>query len=63
MAFVDLSKAYDSVARDGLWQLLERLGVPPKMLAAVRQLHEGAQAVVEVEGKFSEAFELRTGVK
>ena len=63
MAFVDLSKAYDSVAREGLWQLLERLGVPPKMLAAVRQLHEGAQAVVEVEGRFSEAFELRTGVK
>ena len=33
MAFVDLSKAYDSVARAGLWTLLDRLGVPPKMLS------------------------------
>ncbi len=63
MAFVDLSKAYDSVARAGLWSLLDRLGVPPKMLDAIKQLHEGAQAMVEVEGRLSEPFPLRTGVK
>ncbi|CAB1116823.1 unnamed protein product [Ectocarpus sp. CCAP 1310/34] len=30
--FVDLTKAYDSVDRDLLWDVLRRFGVPPKML-------------------------------
>ena len=63
VAFVDLSKAYDSVSREGLWSVLERFGVPPKMLSAVKQLHEGMQATVEVEGQQREPFPLESGVK
>ncbi|CAB1118404.1 unnamed protein product [Ectocarpus sp. CCAP 1310/34] len=42
--FVDLTKAYDSVDRDLLWNVLRRLGVPPKMLGsfAIPRGHEGA---------------------
>ena len=40
-AFVDLTKAFDTVSRDGLWKILERLGWPPKFLTILRQLHEG----------------------
>ena len=28
-AFVDLTKAFDTVSRDGLWKILARLGCPP----------------------------------
>ena len=28
-AFVDLTKAFDTVSRDGLWKILVRLAVPP----------------------------------
>ena len=40
-AFVDLTKAFVTVSRDGLWKILGRLGCPPKFLTTLRQLHEG----------------------
>ena len=40
-AFVDLTKAFDTVSRDGLWKILARLGCPPKFLTILRQLNEG----------------------
>ncbi len=40
-AFVDLTKAFDTASRDGLWKLLARLGCPRKFLTILRQLHEG----------------------
>ena len=40
-AFVDLTKPFDTVSRDGLWKILARLGCPPKFLTILRQLHEG----------------------
>ena len=42
--FVDLTKAFDTVSRDGLWKILARLGCPrpsPQFLTILRQLHEG----------------------
>ena len=40
-AFVDLTKAFDTVSRGGLWKILARLGCPRKFLTILRQLHEG----------------------
>ena len=34
--FIDIQKAYDSVDRNLLWQVLFRLGVPPKMITVIR---------------------------
>ena len=39
--FVDLTKAFDTVSRDGLWKILARLCCPPKFLTLLRQLNEG----------------------
>ena len=42
-AFVDLTKAFDTVSPDGLWKILARLGFPPSFLTILHQLHEGQQ--------------------
>ena len=61
--FVDLTKAYDKVDRDILWMVLERRGVPIKLLNLLKGLLVGAVARVRVNGKFSEQFILERGLK
>ena len=62
-AFVDLTKAFDTVSRDGLWKILARLGCPPKFLTILRQLHEGQQGQVTHNGSLSGSFPISNGVK
>ena len=40
-AFVDLTKAFATASRDGLWKSLACLGSPQKFMIILRQLHEG----------------------
>ncbi|GFO50142.1 RNA-directed DNA polymerase from mobile element jockey [Plakobranchus ocellatus] len=61
--FVDLTKAFDTVSRTGLWLILERLGCPPKFLQMVIQLHENQCGKVRISGDLSEPFSISNGVK
>lgn len=63
VAFVDLTKAFDMVSRDGLYAILEKIGCPPTLLSLVRSLHDDMQGAVQFEGSVSENFEIRAGVK
>ena len=62
-AFVDLTKAFDTVSRDGLWKLLARLGCLLKFLTILRQLHEGQQGQVKLNGSLSGSFPISNGVE
>ena len=33
MTFVDLTKAFDTVSRDGLWKIMAKFGCPPRYIA------------------------------
>ena len=61
--FIDLTKAFDTVSRTGLWLILERLGCPPKFLQMVIQLHENQCGQVRLNGDLSEPFPISNGVK
>ena len=61
--FVDLKKAYDSILRDCLWRVLEKLGVPPTVLSIIRSLHEGMQAVVCVAGTVTEQLQVNNSLR
>ena len=61
--FVDLTKAFDTVSRSGLWKIMTKFGVPDKFSALVRSFHEGMQASVSIDGDVSESFEVTNGVK
>ena len=59
MCFIYLQKAYDTVDRTLLWQVLTRIGVPPQMLAVIQQFHDGMRAYVQPDdGVYSDWFEV-----
>ncbi|XP_048575384.1 uncharacterized protein LOC125557119 [Nematostella vectensis] len=41
--FVDLSKAFDTVSRAGLWKIMSKYGCPEKFITLVRAFHNGMQ--------------------
>ena len=63
MTFVDLTKAFDTVSREGLWKIMAKFGCPAKFIAMVRQFHDGMLARVQNDGEFSDPFPVRNGVK
>ena len=63
MTFVDLTKAFDTVIREGLWKIMAKFGYPAKFIAMVRQFHDGMLARVQNDGEFSDPFPVTNGVK
>ena len=62
-SLVDLTKAFDTVNRDGLWKIMAKFDCPPRFTAMVRQFYDGMQARVQNDRVFSEPFEVTNGVK
>ena len=63
MAFLDVSKAYDTVCRDGLWRKMQQYGVEEKFVHICRGLYKGIEASVVLEGEQSRWFPVETGLR
>nr|VZI34980.1 unnamed protein product [Spirometra erinaceieuropaei] len=63
--FVDLTKAFDTVNREGMWKIMQKFGCPERFIQMVRQLHDGheSRARVTDNGAVSEVFAVTNGVK
>ena len=48
--FLDLVKAFDRVPREMLWAVLEKFGVPPKLINILKALHKNIDVKFEVDG-------------
>ena len=60
--FVDLTKAYDSVPRDGLWIVLARLGVPSKLVNLIRSYHTTMSAHLRLDGDLPDPIAVDNGL-
>ena len=63
IAFIDLTKAFDTVNRDILWNILSKCGCPPKFMAILKGFHTRMSASVVAAGLVSDPFEVNVGVK
>nr|VZI32826.1 unnamed protein product [Spirometra erinaceieuropaei] len=61
--FVGLTKAFDTVNREGRWKIMQKFGCPVRFIQMLRQLHDGMMARVTDNGAVSEAFAVTNGVK
>ncbi|KAK2180359.1 hypothetical protein NP493_446g01000 [Ridgeia piscesae] len=62
MVSVDFSKAFDTVGRTGLWQLLRKYyGCPEKFTTMIEAPYTGMMANARVGGEVSESFIVTTG--
>lgn len=61
--YVDLTKAFDSVSREGLWRIVEKYGWPRKVMAIICQFHDSIPARAQGNGETSTAFPVSNGVK
>ena len=58
MAFLDLSKAYDIVGREGLWMKMRKCRVQKECVNVCKSLYEGVEARVLLGGECSRRFDV-----
>ena len=63
IAFIDLTKAFDLVSRDGLFQILPKISCPPKLQSMIESFHTSMKGTLQFVGSSSRPFHIRSGVK
>ena len=63
VAFIDLSKAFDSVDRTLLWKVLQQYGCTKHFTKLLESLHNGMTARIKIGEDLSEPFAVTRGVK
>lgn len=54
--FIGFAKAFDSIFRQSLWDILRQYGVLEKMIRLLKALYSGFEYVVTHKGKTSSYF-------
>lgn len=63
IAFIDISKAFDSVDRNMLFTILPKVNCPPNMLEILKVCYDNTSSTVKVEDTKSPSFKIKTGVR
>ena len=63
VAFIDPTKAFDLVSRDGLFKIMAKIGCLPTLLSILKSFHDDMKGTVLYDGATSDPFSIITGVK
>ena len=61
--FIDFEKAFDSIHRESLWLIMQKYGIPDKIVRMVKVFYEDFNCAVEDQAEACEWFNIKTGVK
>ena len=61
--FIDFEKAFNSVHRDTLWNIMKHYGIPDKYIRLVQCLYDDSECAVITGSGTSEWFKIKSGVK
>ena len=62
-SFVDLKAAFDTVDRELLWEIMEKVGISKYIIERIKEIYQETKVRVRVEGDFSEEFWTVKGLK
>ena len=60
--FIDFSKAFDSIHRERMFQILEAYGIPPSIINAIKLIYEGSSAQVLTPDGETSFFDIVAGI-
>ncbi len=60
---LDQEKAYDKIAHDYLWRVLQKLKIPPPFIQLVQSLYAGAETAIMINGFLSKSYRIYRGVR
>lgn len=60
---LDQEKAYDKIAHDYLWKVLEKFKFPKEFIYKIQQLYKGARTIVMVNGTLPAGIDILRGVR
>ena len=63
VAFIDFTKAFDTVLRPCLWKILAETGVSTKFINMLKSMYDSVQACVRWNSRLSSFFECPVGTK
>lgn len=61
--FIDFKRAFDTIHRETLKKIMANYGIPGKIIRMVQAFYDHFSCVVEHEGKHSEWFHIKSGVR
>ena len=59
--FIDYSKAFDCVDHNKLWEILQEMGIPDRLICLLRNLYAGQKATVRPGHGTIDLFQIRKG--
>lgn len=62
LIFVDFKKAFDSINRTRMFEILRHYGIPSNIVQAIQAIYKNSKSAVLVEGKQTAEFDVTTGV-
>lgn len=63
IAFIDYSKAFDSIDWNKLWEILQEMGVPKHRIFLIAQLYDNNHAIVRIDNHYSNKFQIKSGTR
>ncbi|KAI8508065.1 hypothetical protein Bbelb_143050 [Branchiostoma belcheri] len=63
VSFIDFTKAFDSIHRPSLWNIMQMYGLPNKVISAIKHIYADSKCCVRTDDGFSGWFEVVTGVR
>ncbi|UYV64540.1 hypothetical protein LAZ67_3001142 [Cordylochernes scorpioides] len=60
--FVDLTKAFDTVPHDLLWQKLHKMGISNKFVMLIKNFYQEAKITIRSKGQYSSNVKINSGV-